>query len=221
MKTEKRIREAAIRVIFRQGYNKTTMQDIANEAGFARSTIYTKWKTKEALLTELIWIESNAYMDTWLALVEHDPDGDNLGGLYRNAILAVRKHPLIRALYVQNRFVLGNFVHDPTVTQITSSMLLSNIQWLTGLQTNGLIRPDLDVEIIAWIEMIFRQGLFTFPVDMDTNPKIDYELLLNYFSTMFEQFVGTQGIAEPNAGKVALKNYVELFKRENQQALND
>lgn len=91
MKTEKRIQEAAVRVLFRQGYNKTTMQDIADEAGVARSTIYTKWKTKEALFTDLIWIESEAYMDSWLDLVEQDPDGGKLQGLYRNALLAIRQ----------------------------------------------------------------------------------------------------------------------------------
>ncbi|MEM7800144.1 MAG: TetR/AcrR family transcriptional regulator [Chloroflexota bacterium] len=221
MKTEKRIIDAAIRVILRQGYNKTTMQDIANEAGFARSTIYTKWKTKEALLTDLIWAESEAYLDSWLELVEHDPNGDSLHGLYRNAILAVRQHPFIRAIYAQNQFVLGNFMHDPMVVQVTSGMLSSNTEWLRSLQTYGLIRADLDVEILSWIEVIFRQGIFTFPINTDTHPKLDYELILEYFSTMFEQFAGTRSVAVPNAGKIALKNYVDISKREYQQIVND
>ncbi|MEM7331396.1 MAG: TetR/AcrR family transcriptional regulator [Chloroflexota bacterium] len=221
MKTEKRIQEAAIRVIFRQGYNKTTMQDIANEAGLARSTIYTKWKTKEALFGELIWSESIAYVDTWLELVKRDPDGGTLQGLYRNALLAIRQFPFIRAIYAQNKFVLGNFINDPTVAQVTSSMLVSNTQWLKSLQTNGLIRADLDAEILSWIEVIFRQGLFTFPINLDTHPTMDYERLLEYFASMFEQFAGVQADVDPDAGKIALKNYINIFKREYQQNLND
>ncbi|MEM8859903.1 MAG: TetR/AcrR family transcriptional regulator [Chloroflexota bacterium] len=221
MKTEKRIRDAAIQVIFRQGYNKTTMQDIANEAGLARSTIYTKWKTKEALFTDLIWIESEAYVDSWLALVEEDPNGGRLQELYRNALLAIRQHPFIQALYAQNQFVLGHFIHDPAVAQITSGMLLSNTQWLKTLQANGLIRADLDIEILSWIEVIFRQGLFTFPIDMETHPKIDYELILEYFATMFEQFAGVQAEVDPNAGRIALKNYVNIFKQDLPHILDD
>ncbi len=221
MNTEKRIREAAVRAVLRQGYDKTTMQDIANEAGIARSTIYTKWKTKETLFTELLWVESEAYMDTWLELVEHDPEGGSLRGVYRNAVLAVRQRPFILALYAQNQFVLGSFIHDPIYEKAMSGMLLWNTKWFSTLQTYGLVRADLDVEIIAWIEVIFRQGLFSSPFNMGAHPNIDYETILDHFFTMFEQFVGTKETVPPDVGNIALKNYVDTFKRDYQQFLND
>lgn len=221
MNTEKRIREAAVRVVLRQGYDKTTMQDIANDAGIARSTIYTKWKTKETLFTELLWVESEAYMDAWLELVENDPDGGSLRGVYRNAVLAVRQRPFILALYAQNQFVLGSFVHEPIYEKAMSGMLLWSTRWFMILQAHSLVRTDLDVEIIAWIEVIFRQGFFSSPFDMDAHPNIDYEAILDHFFTMFERFVGTQATVSPDVGTIALKDYVDTFKRDYQQFLKN
>ena len=106
-----------IRVVLRQGYDKTTMQDIATEAGVARSTLYTKWQTREVLFTDILWRETLAYLDAWYDMVEHDPDGGSLPGIYRNALRAVRKNPLILALYTQNRFVLGSFVHEGAASE--------------------------------------------------------------------------------------------------------
>ena len=48
------IQEAAIRVISRKGMAAATMQEIAEEAGVAKGTIYLHFKDKEALFEELI-----------------------------------------------------------------------------------------------------------------------------------------------------------------------
>ena len=44
------IAEAAIRVISRYGVKRTTMQDIADEAGVVRQTLYNYYKKKDDVL---------------------------------------------------------------------------------------------------------------------------------------------------------------------------
>lgn len=216
MKTASRIIEAMVRLVLRQGYDKTTMQDIADEAGVARSTIYTKWKTKEALFTDVLWVESLAYLDDWLELVEQDADDGSLRSIYRTALHAVRQRPFILALYTQNQFVLGSFTHDPTFAEAISALLLWNTNWLRTLQAHGLIRINVDVETIAWIEVIFRQGFYTLPINLAAHPNVDYEAILAQFFTMVEQFVGTQESVSPDRGKTALRDYIDTIK--SQQA---
>jgi AcrR family transcriptional regulator len=212
MKTDQRIREAMVRLALKQGYNKTTMQDIAQEAGVARSTLYTKWKTKEALFEDILWQESEAYMDAWYALVERDPDGGSLRGVYRNAVLAIRKNPVMLALYTQNSFFVGSFANEEPFVEAMAGMLLWNVRWLEQLQAQGLIRADVDVQTAAWIEVIFRQGLLAMPVDMGDYPNVDYETVLDLFFTMFQQHVGVDADFPSDAGKKALKAYIESFK---------
>jgi TetR/AcrR family fatty acid metabolism transcriptional regulator len=44
------IREAAMRVVARKGYDHTTVQDIADEAGIAKGTVYLYFKSREDIL---------------------------------------------------------------------------------------------------------------------------------------------------------------------------
>ncbi|MEM8531799.1 MAG: TetR/AcrR family transcriptional regulator [Chloroflexota bacterium] len=212
MNTRKRITEATIRLVLRQGYDKTTIQDIAREAGLARGTIYTKWQTKADLFAAILWSESMRYLDTWYSLVERDPDGGSLHGIYRNALLALRQNPFILALYTQNRLVVGSFVHEESFAESMNGMVLWNVRWMNLLQEHGLIRHDIDVEATAWIEVIFRQGLLTMPLDLEAHPHLDYETILDLFFTMVGNFVGTHTTLTADAGKVVLKEYIDAFK---------
>jgi AcrR family transcriptional regulator len=44
------IREAAVRVVARKGLSKVTVQDIADEAGVAKGTVYLYFKSREEIL---------------------------------------------------------------------------------------------------------------------------------------------------------------------------
>ena len=49
-----RILDAASSLILRWGYNKTTIDDVARQAGVAKGTIYLHWNTREELFAALI-----------------------------------------------------------------------------------------------------------------------------------------------------------------------
>ncbi len=49
-----RILDAAAELILRWGYRKTTIDDIARQAGVAKGTIYLHWKTREDLFMALL-----------------------------------------------------------------------------------------------------------------------------------------------------------------------
>ena len=48
------IKEAAINLFSQKGYDQATMDDLVQEAGISKSLIYWYWKSKAALLSELI-----------------------------------------------------------------------------------------------------------------------------------------------------------------------
>lgn len=169
-------------------------------------------RTKEALFADVLWRESEAYFEAWYDLVDHDPEGGTLPGVYRNALRAVRQNPLILALYTQQRFVLGSFVHDESYAKTVSGLVLWNVHWLEQLQAHGLIRDDIDAAIIAWIEVIFRQGLLTLPVDMQAQATINYEVLVDQFFTMLAQYLDTGAGMPSDVGKAVLRNYIDGFK---------
>lgn len=53
-KTQKKIFDAAIKVISASGYNKSTMDEIAENAGVAKGTLYYNFKSKEEIFNEIV-----------------------------------------------------------------------------------------------------------------------------------------------------------------------
>ncbi len=51
---EQEIKEAALKIFSTKGYHRTTMAEVAMEAGYGKGTIYWYWKSKEELYFALI-----------------------------------------------------------------------------------------------------------------------------------------------------------------------
>ena len=93
---EKNILEAAIRVISRYGVKRTSMNDIACEAGIVRQTLYTVYASKDEVLRATI----RFLADRSLAAIEADgvdalPLGDKLDILFEH--MAVRPFDMLNA----------------------------------------------------------------------------------------------------------------------------
>ncbi len=95
---QQQILDAAAAVIIRLGYDKTTMSDIAEEAGASRRTVYLYFKGKEELFEALLYREYMQYAQTWLEQIEADPRGGTVGGFYRALFHSVNSRPLIAAM---------------------------------------------------------------------------------------------------------------------------
>lgn len=67
----------AARVLFtRNGYDHTTMTDIAREAGKGRRTLYVHFPSKEVLLRSVIEMELNKILDVLRAIAEKEVSPD-------------------------------------------------------------------------------------------------------------------------------------------------
>src|SRR5512133_3239278 len=102
-----RILDAATALILRWGYNKTTIDDIARQAGVAKGTIYLHWKTREALFAGLMTREKLLFAQDFKRRILADPEGCTLRGIAKHTALAVLHRPLIKALVLRDQEVLG------------------------------------------------------------------------------------------------------------------
>lgn len=66
------IKEAAINLFSTKGYQQSTMEDLAAEAGVSKSLVYWYWESKAALLSELIDTCMNRYIDLLSGAVDSD-----------------------------------------------------------------------------------------------------------------------------------------------------
>ena len=77
---EQAFKEAALKVFSSKGYHKTTMAEIAMEAGFGKGTLYWYWKSKEKLYFALIEESHNEFLE--LVRQAGEIEGNALEKLY-------------------------------------------------------------------------------------------------------------------------------------------
>lgn len=63
-KTRDAIKASAIQLFEKQGYNQTTIEDIAREAGIGKATIYGYFSTKEEVFRDFCQEETNRIFET-------------------------------------------------------------------------------------------------------------------------------------------------------------
>ncbi|MEL6307946.1 MAG: TetR/AcrR family transcriptional regulator [Chloroflexota bacterium] len=213
MNTTERIQNATIKLVLQYGYDKLTMQDIANEAHIARSTIYTKWRTKEDLFADILQQESLAYLDRWYELVMQDKDGGSFMGIYRNALLAIHENPFLLALYTQNRVVLGGFISEQQFDDLLLQRLVWNTKLLTMMQDIDMIRASVEISTLAAVAVIFREGLLNTQLLKQSSDALAFKPVLDLFLEMFQQFAINDATADnPDAGQQMLAEYITTYK---------
>src|SRR5258708_31711452 len=99
---EERILEAATRLLMRWGYRKTTIDDVAREAGVGKGTIYLHWKDKNQLFSAAIWRASRQASADMMQRVAADPEGGRFHRAWTHGMLAIFSNPLPAALMKGN-----------------------------------------------------------------------------------------------------------------------
>lgn len=168
-----RILDAAADLILRWGYNKTTMDDIARQAGVAKGTVYLYWKSREDLFRALIARESVVVGDDVRQRIVADPAGVTLRGIYKHAALALMKRPLMKAVLLRDMDVLGRLAQDTFATDSYAERLAGFNVYLEFLRQRGLVRTDMSLAAQVVTSSAIIMGFFL------TAPLLPPELALS------------------------------------------
>jgi AcrR family transcriptional regulator len=95
---EERILDAAAALLVRWGYRKTTVDDVAREAGVGKGTIYLHWKDKNTLFRAAIMRANQLTSEDVLRRIAADPEGGLPHRQWMHAMLASLANPLMAAI---------------------------------------------------------------------------------------------------------------------------
>jgi AcrR family transcriptional regulator len=172
-----RILDTASTLILRYGYHKTTIEDIAREAGVGKGTLYLHWKTREALFTALIIREKIALAEDIKQRIARDPAGATLRGLLKHSALALMQRPLLKAVLLRDTEVYGNLVQREQSSTLSTDVFAGFTAYLQGLREQGLVRTDLSLHsLLALFASIFTGFFLAAPLLPDAFKPSDEEL---------------------------------------------
>ncbi len=155
-----RILDAASTLILRSGYHKTTIEDIAREAGVGKGTLYLHWTTREALFTSLILREKVAMAEDIKQRLAGDAVGATLRGLLKHAALALLQRPLLKAVLLRDTEVFGKLVQREQSSALSTEVLAGFTTYLEALREQGLVRADLSLQTLAALFSSIFTGFF-------------------------------------------------------------
>jgi|SRR5579859_83785 len=214
---QQQILDAAATVIIRQGYDKTTMGDIAEEAGASRGTVYLYFKGKEELFEALLYREYMEYSQTWLEQIEADPRGGTVGGFYRALFHSVNSRPLVAAMQRRDRRVLGNYLRkrDNLFARMESGV--NTAEFFRALQAAGAIRQDIDPAVILHIVEMLSYGQLTIGDFKAPDQFPPYEAVMEAMADMMDRALRPEGAGNGEAGKAIIRQITAAARAQLEQ----
>jgi AcrR family transcriptional regulator len=206
---EERILNAASRLLIRYGYDKTTLDDVAREAGLSRSTLYTRWKKKEILFRVLLWQEMLAYIDELMKRFETDLDAGTLIGFFRLAMDVLHDNAFMRTVYTGDRRIFGALLPE-NKAQLYTWRMTSTVSFLSLLQQVGMVRAEIDVQTLSYMLSSLQLGLLQMGeiIPHEQSPPMDQ--IMQATIDMLNAYAVPPN-ADREAGHAALTRYLQTL----------
>ncbi|MCU0463766.1 MAG: TetR/AcrR family transcriptional regulator [Anaerolineae bacterium] len=198
---QQRVLDAAQRLFLKYGYDKTTVNDIAAEAGISKGAVYLHFKSKEAVMDALILREGQRVQADIMRRLAADPDGGNLFNIFRYGLIGLAENELMRAFYSRRREVFGDLLKRLAPKIADAEARSMSVEFVRQYQAAGLIRPELDPATVAFLMMVMRYGLLTIDevVPRDESPPI--EAVGALIADLLQRGLAPEGGGDPEAGK--------------------
>lgn len=216
------ILDASAALIMRQGYDKTTMGDIAEAVGVSRGIVYLHFENKEKLFEVLIQREIFHYVQAWMAYIESDPRGGTIGGIYRAVLHAINSRPLMAAMMRRDRHIMGGYLRKPgnMFASMQSSSL--SIELLPALQAAGTVRKDIDPKLMSHIMDILSYGLLTIQDFKQPDELPPFDAVMETLADMLDCLLMPKDGVNNEAGKAVIRqlavNTQMLFEQMQQSS---
>lgn len=214
---EQRILDAAAELFVHYGYDKTTVSDIARQAGISKGAIYLHFTSKDGLFEALIRREMQVYGERWFAKLEADPAGGTIAAMYKTSLYAMSSSPFMAALFRQDSRLLGNYLRKPDNffrtlrAQQTES---DRYVFVKMMQEAGAVRQDIDARVIAHIMDILAYGLVGMDgiVPQDGIPPV--EAVIEGIAAIMDKALTPEDGGNLEAGKAILRQIVEASRQQ-------
>ncbi|MEM8530477.1 MAG: TetR/AcrR family transcriptional regulator [Chloroflexota bacterium] len=177
IKRAHKILDAAVDLVLRWGYNKTTIDDIAKQAEVGKGTVYLHWKTRDDLFKTLIRREQVAISEAFPKRIAADPQGARLGNILKHTMILVMERPLLKALMLGDKDVWGKMLEGAYGNSAFIEKMAGFETYIEFLSKRDLVRKDLSAKAQVAMCVAIVIGFFTVgPVLPEAYQQSDEEL---------------------------------------------
>lgn len=154
-----RILDAAERCFVRSGFHRTTMQDVAAEAGMSPGNLYRYFPSKDAVVVALAERDRTRIGEDFAASAQ---SGDLLSVLEGMAHKHFIEEPRAKAILCLE--IWAEATRERSFAAISEAFDKDILGRMTALfqqtRNNGVISPEVDLEALASLILTLADGLF-------------------------------------------------------------
>jgi AcrR family transcriptional regulator len=157
-RTRQRILDAAGHCFAASGYAKTTVEQIALQAGFSKALVYNHFRGKEQILEAVLERTLAAWDEATRATGW--PEGESvlqgIADMHRAGLQYARDNPLVRALFRLDPLVLLDMRRSAAIRRSLEEFRAQLVTAIRAGVDSGELREDLDVERAAEVVRILH-----------------------------------------------------------------
>jgi AcrR family transcriptional regulator len=174
-----KILDAAAELLSAHGYRRVSIDDVAARAGVGKGTIYLHWRTREALFWAVLQRETLGLLEGLTADLAADAGLALPQRLIPRIFLELDSRPLVRALLMSDKEILGSLTADEAVAAAQKEMT-GQPDYLQLLDGQGLLRPGLGAEAGSYVLNCVIRGFFAGPEAAEPLPLAEQARLLAF-----------------------------------------
>ena len=158
--TRQRLMDAALSVLARHGYDRATVDEIVQEAGFSKGAFYVHFESKEELFWAMLEEHVSRQQEAFRQAVDPSvPLAQNIRTILSGVFALDKQDPLWTAMFMEfGAHALRNEkVRQPLAAMYERWRELT-VEILSASRQSGRIRTDVDLEFIASMLIAVVEG---------------------------------------------------------------
>lgn len=218
---EQRILDATTTLIMRYGYEKTSVSDIAKEAGISKGAVYLHFNSKDELISRLVLMKMFEFIDRWAEREKADTSPKVFASMYRHVLTVLQEDEFLWALFSNQKWLMGNSFTSLTKGNAYQQRLGMSEMLLTRLKDVGAIRQDIDPVATAYVFNMLNYGYLKLGevVPLDGAPPTD--VLINEIGELVQRHLQPEGDPHADEARAIILGMLSGSKQLIQNMLND
>jgi AcrR family transcriptional regulator len=156
-----RILDAAGELLLRWGYKRVTIDDVADQAGIGKGTVYLHYRTREELFLSVILREQTSATAELIEAVRRNPRDALPHKLIRLKYVTVMRRPILSAVMAADPEILGRLVDEIRGSDVGKLLGLVSAEYFQLMIEHSLMRPGLTAAELVYGIGAVTLGFFT------------------------------------------------------------
>jgi AcrR family transcriptional regulator len=202
-----RLLDAAARLFAQWGFAKTSVDELAREAGVSKGAVYLEFPDKEAVLKAVVHREIARYSEDWLQRFAQDPGEWSFARMFQHSIAAVDANPFVKALLTRDQRVLGRVLQRDT--DFVARTISMRTELFSRLQEAGAMRDDIPAPVLAYLMSAIGYGLTAGSEVIPDQHQVPFKEAIRALALLLDRGLTPPGARQRKAAREILISVVE------------